>query len=187
MGVSSDTGNSEMQAAMAGGSTFEKRLAELATAKQSLTDAYTNLGLGQNAKDAIVAAEASKAEADVLVANAKIEANSLIQRANDDALKIIAAAKQSVGDYVNDERGKIEAQKSEAAELRTKAKAERDDAAQAFAEARNAAAIAKAAQVAAEASNAAAAEAAAMHAAEAEKMKVLREKVAAALKEIDNV
>lgn len=187
MGVSSDTGNSEMQAAMAGGSTFEQRLAELATAKQSLTDAYTNLGLGKNAKDAIVAAEASKAEAEALVANAKIEAKSIVQRANDDALKITATAKQSLNDYVNDERGKIEAQKAEAADLRSKAKAEREDAAKALADAREASAIAKAAQVAAEASNAAAAEAAAMHAAEAEKIKALREKVATALKEIDNV
>ena len=188
MGVSSDNGaNADLAAAMSGGSTFEQRLADLAAAKRSLDEAYTNLGLGNSAKAAVDAAEKAKAEAEAFLANAKADAKAIVLKAQEDAEKITSAAKQSTYEFTNAERQKIEAQKAEAAELRAKAKADADDAAKKLLEAKAGMENADKVFAAAVTREAAAEAAAAAYSAGIEELKSIREKVSAVLKELANV
>lgn len=95
MGVSSGGGNSELDLSMIGGTAFEARLNELGLAKQSLTDAYTALGVGKSAKEAMEAAAVDKAEAKKMLEDADLTVAKLLKKTNDEVSKIVARAEQA--------------------------------------------------------------------------------------------
>lgn len=188
MGVSSDNGaNADLAAAMSGGSTFEQRLAELATAKQSLADAYTNLGLGNSAKLALEEAEKAKAEAASILDNAKANAKAIVIKAQEDAERMTSAARKIANDETNVAREQIAAQKAEAAELRSKAKADAEAAASALKDAQAANDVATKLSAEAEARKKKADDAVDAYNAERAKLKALRAKAEAILKATEEV
>lgn len=115
MGVSSGGNDFDLNAAMIGGTAFEARLNELSKAKQSLENAYTNLGLGNNAKVVMEKASALKLEAEALLEKNTALSETIISKANNAALKI-----------ANDARAKSDAVRSEAAEYEKNAKTKSD-------------------------------------------------------------
>lgn len=182
MGVSSDNGNSgDLQAAMAGGSTFEQRLAELAAAKQSLVDAYTDLGVGRNAKEAAVAAAKDKADAEKLLADAREQAAGVISKAQEDAAQTERRAKLRADELMAACIADVDAKKAEAEKLLAEAKAANAEVKDEIKSARQLRAEAKAATEKATEEMTRAKEAADAHEAEAKRLNELREKVLAAL------
>jgi len=182
MGVSSDNGNNDFEVAIMGGSTFEERIAELAGARKSLMDAYTDLGLGKTAQVAVAAAKDAQAKAEKALADGKATADAMTAKANAEALSVVHSAKVKMDAERRAANEQIEAQKADAAAMRASAKAAADEAAKALADAKKAEAEmenAKHLLVAATAEQNASAR---IHAAEAEKLKALRLKVTSALR-----
>lgn len=182
MGVSSDNGsNSDLEAAMAGGSTFEQRLAELAAAKQSLAEAYTDLNVGRSAKEAAAAAAKDKSDAELMLENAKKSAAETLRKANDEALVIERRAKLRSEEMIAACSADVEAKSAEAQKLLAAAKLAKEEAAAALAEASAKMKSAKEIADQAEDNKKRAQDAADAYAEESEKLKSIREKVLAAL------
>jgi hypothetical protein len=101
---------------LSGGKDFLDRLQQFTDAKNAADQAYERLGLGQD-----VAAEMNKSA--LMAANAKIEADGIVNQAMQDA----AAKQKSLGEFIARTRDEAAADRQAAAEL--KAAAEQDRAA----------------------------------------------------------
>lgn len=164
-----------------GGSTFEARIAELAAARQTLMEAYSNLGLAQDAKRVLAEADQTKATAEKALADAKAQHDAVLVKANNEAQQIMHAAKVKA-----DEARKAAFSEAAAAKAQAEQKLKAAEVAQAKALAEMDAAVKlkeEAAVLAAKLSSEteAAKAAAAKHEQAAADLKATRDKVVAAL------
>jgi hypothetical protein len=185
MSVSQDAGSSDLQIALAGGEQLRQRIEELTNARQSLMDAYTDLGIGQQAKIAYEEALALKASAEKAIVDGKAEADAAIITANARAETIIATANEVASKLKSDASEEARLVRDEAEGLRAGAKVDAENARVAIADANAKSKYAN--EIAAQAveNKKKAEDAASIYAAESEKLKALREKVYAALRIID--
>lgn len=185
MGVSSDNSNSDIEVAMAGGSTFEQRVAELATAKQALMDAYSDLGLGQSAKAEWTKAQDAQAKAVKALDEAKATAAASITKANNEAIVIVHAAKVRADELRRAVNADVEARAAGAAAMQASAKMAQEQALKALADAEKQKAELDALSIRRTALIAEAEDAAEAHNTEAERLKAIREKTLLILASID--
>lgn len=163
MGVSSDTGNSDVSLAMAGGSGFVQRVQEITSATDMLQKALADLQLGREAKAAYDDAQAKLAEANdtlekakasftSMASDARIRADAAVSEGESRRLAALAEAnqtRQEAQNWADNVKAEAANAQLQAQAIMEEAQKRAADAADKAAEAQRLAEIAKAAQLAA--------------------------------------
>jgi hypothetical protein len=123
MGVSAEQIDPDVSVAIGGGSTYITRLEELARAKDSLAQALADLQLGRQAREAYDEAAIQRAEAAAILARAKTDAQAMVDeaRAKADAVTALSESQAEARSRALEEREVALAEREQAAQAKADA------------------------------------------------------------------